>query len=423
MSALTYLLGNGPTASPLGVRISLFFARAVPRLRRRRSVFPGVARTRAASTRCKSRRSPRAPLFIRLLVTPAIGLLADRLGNYRLVIVTLAWARAGADRRAGLRRRLRADPRHRRRLPARQRHHAAADRDDGGRRRAHAGPRLRPHAAVGVDHLHHRQLRRRRRHRGAGRRLRPVADRLRRGVDHRRRARPAAAAGDARAAATAARVDWRTSSPARLLQSRLFILFLIAIGCTHGAHATFYTFGALHWQAQGLSAAWVGTLWAIGVLAEVVLFALSAPVVRRFGPAQLIVAGAGASVVRWGVMAFDPPLARAHPAAAAARADLRRGAPRRHPVHHARGAAQGHGQRAGVLCDDCRRPGARHRRADLGSAVRADRRRGVPGADGGGADRLRRRRHAAARLGRRRACGRTMRTRRRASPTAPAAAG
>ena len=33
-----------------------------------------------------------APLFIRLLVTPAIGLLADRLGNYRLVIVTLAWA-------------------------------------------------------------------------------------------------------------------------------------------------------------------------------------------------------------------------------------------------------------------------------------------------------------------------------------------
>ena len=112
-----------------------------------------------------------------------------------------------------------------------------------------------------------------------------------------------------RAAAPAQRASWRTSSPARLLSSRLFILFLIAIGCTHGAHATFYTFGALHWQAQGLSAAWVGTLWAIGVFAEVVLFALSAPVVRRFGPAQLIVAGAGASVVRWGVMAFDPPLA------------------------------------------------------------------------------------------------------------------
>jgi MFS transporter, PPP family, 3-phenylpropionic acid transporter len=105
------------------------------------------------------------------------------------------------------------------------------------------------------------------------------------------------------------RAHWRTSSPARLMGSRLFILFLVAIGCTHGAHATFYTFGALHWQAQGLSAAWVGALWAIGVIAEVALFALSAPVVRRFGPAQLIVAGATASVVRWGAMAFDPPLA------------------------------------------------------------------------------------------------------------------
>ncbi len=102
---------------------------------------------------------------------------------------------------------------------------------------------------------------------------------------------------------------WRTSVPVRLLCSRLFLLFLVAIGCTHGAHATFYTFGALHWQAQGLSAVWVGTLWAIGVAAEVILFACSAPVVRLFGPAQLIVAGAGAAVVRWSVMALDPPLA------------------------------------------------------------------------------------------------------------------
>lgn len=105
------------------------------------------------------------------------------------------------------------------------------------------------------------------------------------------------------------RAGWRTSFPARLLRSRLFLLFLVAIGCTHGAHATFYTFGALHWQAQGLSAVWVGTLWAIGVTAEVVLFAFSAPIVARFGPVQLIVAGAGAAVVRWSAMAFDPPLA------------------------------------------------------------------------------------------------------------------
>jgi PPP family 3-phenylpropionic acid transporter len=104
------------------------------------------------------------------------------------------------------------------------------------------------------------------------------------------------------------RTHWRLSFPVRLLRSRLFLLFLTAIGCVHGAHATFYTFGALHWRAAGLSAVWVGTLWAIGVIAEVILFAYSAPVVRRFGPAHLILAGAAASVLRWSVMAFDPPL-------------------------------------------------------------------------------------------------------------------
>ena len=104
-------------------------------------------------------------------------------------------------------------------------------------------------------------------------------------------------------------LNWRSSYPVRLLRERLFVIFLVAIGCIHGAHATFYTFGALHWQAQGLSAAWIGALWAISVTAEVVLFAFSAPIVRRFSPAQLIVAGAAAAIVRWTMMVFDPPLA------------------------------------------------------------------------------------------------------------------
>jgi PPP family 3-phenylpropionic acid transporter len=111
------------------------------------------------------------------------------------------------------------------------------------------------------------------------------------------------------ASAAPARVHWRVSLPMRLVRSKLFVLFLIAMGCVNGAHATFYTFGALHWQAQGLSAAWIGTLWAIGVTAEVILFAFSAPLVRRFGAVELIVVGAAASVLRWSMMAFDPPLA------------------------------------------------------------------------------------------------------------------
>ena len=52
-------------------------------------------------------------------------------------------------------------------------------------------------------------------------------------------------------------------------------------------------FGTLHWSALGLSTAWSGTLWAISIVAEVGLFAYSAAVVRRIGPAPLIVLGAG----------------------------------------------------------------------------------------------------------------------------------
>ena len=95
----------------------------------------------------------------------------------------------------------------------------------------------------------------------------------------------------------------------RLAKHPLFLLFLLAIGTVQAAHATFYTFGAIHWRASGLSSSWVGALWAIGVLAEVSLFAVSGAVVRRLGALTLMIAGAVAAVVRWVVMSVDPPLA------------------------------------------------------------------------------------------------------------------
>jgi PPP family 3-phenylpropionic acid transporter len=95
---------------------------------------------------------------------------------------------------------------------------------------------------------------------------------------------------------------------ARLLSSRPFLVFLLAAGAIQGAHATFYTFGAVHWRANGISTAWVGSLWAIGVIAEVIVFAYSAALAKRFGAVQLLIAGGAASVLRWTIMAFDPPL-------------------------------------------------------------------------------------------------------------------
>ena len=95
------------------------------------------------------------------------------------------------------------------------------------------------------------------------------------------------------------------------MRSRLFLVFLLAVGAVQAAHAVFYTFGTLHWGAQGLSGGWAGAL--VGdrrSSVEIGLLAFSGAVVRRIGAAELIVLGAAAAVVRWLAMGFDPPLAR-----------------------------------------------------------------------------------------------------------------
>jgi PPP family 3-phenylpropionic acid transporter len=88
----------------------------------------------------------------------------------------------------------------------------------------------------------------------------------------------------------------------------VFLLLLVGAGAVQGAHGMFYAFGSLHWRGQGISTALVGTLWAVGILAEVLLFAYSGAVARRVGPALLIAAGGAGAILRWGTMSLDPPL-------------------------------------------------------------------------------------------------------------------
>lgn len=102
---------------------------------------------------------------------------------------------------------------------------------------------------------------------------------------------------------------WRSSALSDLLSQKQFCLFLVAAGFVMAAHATFFTFGILIWEKQGLSAAWCGTLWAVGVFAEVMLFSVSGRAVGRIGSLRLIALAAVASIVRWAGMAFEPPLA------------------------------------------------------------------------------------------------------------------
>ncbi|MBX9752969.1 MAG: MFS transporter [Roseococcus sp.] len=71
-----------------------------------------------------------------------------------------------------------------------------------------------------------------------------------------------------------------------------------------GSHAVYYAFSTLHWQAAGLSTGFIGLLWALGVLAEIILFLFGRPLVDRLGLRGLALLAAGAGVLRWSVTAF-----------------------------------------------------------------------------------------------------------------------
>lgn len=108
---------------------------------------------------------------------------------------------------------------------------------------------------------------------------------------------------------TSARPRISRTDVAALVTSPLFLLFLTACGLVQAAHAVFYVYGVLHWRGLGLSATWTGVLWAIAVIAEILLFARSGAVLKILSPLGLIALGACAAVLRWIAMAFDPPFA------------------------------------------------------------------------------------------------------------------
>ena len=94
----------------------------------------------------------------------------------------------------------------------------------------------------------------------------------------------------------------------KLAHSPSFLLFLLAASTIQASHALYYTFGTLHWRAQGFADGTIGALWALGVIAEIGLFAVSGSILARWGAGRLLFAAGIAAAVRWGLMAFDPPL-------------------------------------------------------------------------------------------------------------------
>ena len=94
----------------------------------------------------------------------------------------------------------------------------------------------------------------------------------------------------------------------QLVRAPRLWLFFAATSAIQSAHAVYYIFGTLHWTSIGISPVVIGLLWAIGVIAEIALFAYAQRIGRWLGPAQLICLAGAVAVLRWLFTAYDPPL-------------------------------------------------------------------------------------------------------------------
>ena len=107
-----------------------------------------------------------------------------------------------------------------------------------------------------------------------------------------------------------ARQETGDTSPLALMRALvshpIFLLLAISGSLIQAGHGVYYAFGTLNWRAQGYSSSTIGAFWAVGVIAEILLFIYSRPIVGRLGPGRLLVLGGIAGLIRWCGLALAP---------------------------------------------------------------------------------------------------------------------
>ncbi len=84
-----------------------------------------------------------------------------------------------------------------------------------------------------------------------------------------------------------------------LLSNKRFLFVLAASGLGQASHALLYGFGSIYWQAIGMTGTMIGLFWAIGVIAEIVLFQFSKEILARVTSVNLIALGCIGGIIRW----------------------------------------------------------------------------------------------------------------------------
>ena len=92
-----------------------------------------------------------------------------------------------------------------------------------------------------------------------------------------------------------------------LLRDGGFLAIIVSSALIQSSHSTYYVFGSITWQLQGFGGLTIAALWALGVVAEIVIFALSPRFTLQ--PSTLVMIGGLGAVARWLITAQEPPIA------------------------------------------------------------------------------------------------------------------
>ncbi len=94
------------------------------------------------------------------------------------------------------------------------------------------------------------------------------------------------------------------SSLSQTLRQPGVIAFLAACFLMQLSHGIYYAFYSLHLEAAGYTSTAIGWLWALGVIAEVLIFLRMSLLLTRFGARSVLLWSLGAAVVRWLAIGF-----------------------------------------------------------------------------------------------------------------------
>ncbi len=91
-----------------------------------------------------------------------------------------------------------------------------------------------------------------------------------------------------------------------VLKRKEVIAFLAACFLMQASHSAYYAFYSIYMEEHGYSSTLIGQLWALGVVAEVLVFLVMHRLLHRWGARKVVIASLIIAAVRWVIVGSAP---------------------------------------------------------------------------------------------------------------------